>query len=258
MPQLTRINIYPIKSLDGHSVEHARVLPSGALEHDRRYAIFDRHGDWVNGKRSPSIHVLRSTFDEANNRLRLRLAEDAEEHSFHMERDRAALAALLSDYLGFAVDLMENSAAGFPDDVESPGPTVISVATLREVGSWFGLGVDETRARFRPNLEIDGVEPFWEDRLVGEEDRVVRFRIGSAELLGTNPCQRCPVPTRHPWTGIVTPLFARRFGEQRAATLPTWAPASRFDHFYRLAVNTRPSGVTSHVLRVGDEVSILE
>ncbi len=41
MPRLARIVIYPVKSLDGVALEQARQLPSGALEHDRQWAIFD-------------------------------------------------------------------------------------------------------------------------------------------------------------------------------------------------------------------------
>jgi hypothetical protein len=39
--------------------------------------------------------------------------------------------------------------------------------------------------------------------------------------------------------------------------LPDWAPASRFDHFYRLCVNTRPVHSRQITLRVGDEIKIL-
>lgn len=259
MPRLARIDIYPIKSLDGQSVDSAQVLANGALADDRRYALVDRQGDFVNGKRSAAFHRLRSHVDFARQRLTLCVEGSAEAREFDLDGQRADLSAWLSDFFGQAVELVENTDGGFPDDTESPGPTLISVATLDEVGRWFGgLPLDETRARFRANLEIGGVEPFWEDRLVAEADRVVRFRIGEAELLGTNPCQRCAVPTRHPTTGEVWPGFAKKFAAQRADTLPKWSPASRYDHFYRLAVNTRRRGARPCLLRVGDEVHVGE
>ena len=46
------------------------------------------------------------------------------------------------------------------------------------------------------NLEFATAEPFWEDRLYGLAGSVVPFQIGTARLAGTNPCQRCVVPTR--------------------------------------------------------------
>jgi uncharacterized protein YcbX len=119
------------------------------------------------------------------------------------------------------------------------------------------LSVDEVRDRFRANLEIDAAEPFWEDRLVAENLGMVRLQIGDAQLLGTNPCQRCPVPTRNPYSGEPLHGFAKTFAERRQETLPEWAPASRFDHFYRLAVNTRPVHARECTLRIGDEVRIL-
>jgi uncharacterized protein YcbX len=135
---------------------------------------------------------------------------------------------------------------------------LISTATLSEVAGWFdGMTLDDARLRFRANLEIDGVEPFWEDRLVADGDREVRFRIGQAELFGTNACQRCVVPTRDPRTGEPLREFARQFARHRQERLPAWAPAARFDHYYRLALNTRPALAVQRELTVGDELTIL-
>jgi uncharacterized protein YcbX len=36
---LSRIDLFPIKSLDGVSVAAARINPTGILEHDRVFAI---------------------------------------------------------------------------------------------------------------------------------------------------------------------------------------------------------------------------
>ena len=40
-PYLSRITIYPIKSLDGQDVDEAVVLRTGALAHDREYCLID-------------------------------------------------------------------------------------------------------------------------------------------------------------------------------------------------------------------------
>jgi uncharacterized protein YcbX len=257
MPSLARILIYPIKSLDPIEVSEATVLPGGALEHDRRFALFDREGRLVNGKRTPAIHRLRPQFDLAAGTVELHAGQAP--RTFHLDADRAALEAWLSDHLGTAVSLRENRSAGFPDDTECPGPTIVSTATLREVARWFpGMAVDEARLRFRANLEIDDVDPFWEDRLYRDEGQTVSFRIGSVSFLGTNPCQRCVVPTRSPTTGERTVDFMSLLEERRYETLPHWATRSRFDHFYRLAVNTRPASGTGGVIRVGDEVTVAE
>ncbi|RUT02824.1 hypothetical protein DSM106972_057440 [Dulcicalothrix desertica PCC 7102] len=47
IPYVSRLFIYPIKSLDRVSVESINVLKSGALERDREFAIVDKLGNLV-------------------------------------------------------------------------------------------------------------------------------------------------------------------------------------------------------------------
>lgn len=256
MPQLSRIRIYPIKSLDPLEVDESVVLPGGALRHDRRFALSGAGGQLINGKRNARVHSLRATFDRDCRAVTL--SSGGESRVFNLDGDLAGLAAWFSRYFDQPVTILENSAAGIPDDTDAPGPTVVSDATLAEVASWFSpLSADETRLRFRANLEFNGVEPFWEDRLYSEVDIPVHFRIGQVELEGTNPCQRCVVPTRSPSNGEIWPGFAKHFEDRRFETLPYWATRSRFDHFYRLAVNTRVVPGKHGVIRVGDDVEII-
>ncbi|MDB5289022.1 MAG: domain protein beta barrel domain protein [Phycisphaerales bacterium] len=256
MAHLERILIYPVKSLDGLSVPTIRVLASGALEGDRRFALMDSQKKYVNGKRNSRVHYLRSSFDAMTRTLHLRDAASRQCGSFDIDHDRPRLHAWLSEYFGIPVELEENPAAGFPDDTDSPGPTLISTATLHEVASWFpGLDADQMRKRLRANLEIGGVPPFWEDRLYGPAGVTRRFRIGSVEFAGVNPCQRCVVPPRDPNSGESYPEFAKIFARKREETLPPWAERSRFNHFYRLAINTLlPAGGGGKAICVGDEI----
>ena len=54
---------------------------------------------------------------------------------------------------------------------------------------------------------------------------------------------------------IAEPAFAKIFGKRRRKGLPPWAEKSRFDHFYRLTVNTRiPTSEAGKELHAGDEV----
>ena len=76
MPYLSRITIYPVKSLEGYDVDEATVLPGGALDYDRRFAIRDAAGKWVNGKRTDDVHRLRSSFDLASRTLELRIGDN--------------------------------------------------------------------------------------------------------------------------------------------------------------------------------------
>ena len=159
---------------------------------------------------------------------------------FSLLDEQREIGEWLSNALGIACGLAENPAGGFPDDTDSPGPTLVSTATLEEVARWFpGLTLDETRRRFRANLEVGGVEPFWEDRLVGPTGTEVPFQIGAVRWLGVNPCQRCVVPSRDSTSGESRPVSKKPSPSSASARLPAWAPRERFNHFYRLAVNTQ-------------------
>jgi uncharacterized protein YcbX len=246
------ISLHPIKSLDPLTVEAALVLPSGALEHDREFALFDEQGKVINGKREPGIQGVRATYD-----LERFIVALNESRPFHLVSDRREIERWIESLLGIRVFMERNTQTGFPDDLESPGPTIVGSATLREVSGWFGITDPlEARRRFRANIELATDEPFWEDRLFGEADTIAEFRVGDVTILGVNPCQRCAVPSRDPSTGRVTPDFQRVFAEKRAESLPAWATKSRFNHYYRLAVNTRiPATEAGKFVRVGDAVS---
>ncbi len=258
MPYLAKITLYPIKSLDGVEVPQTQILPSGALKCDRKFAIFDPQDRFINGKRNPRIHLLRSHFNLDKQIVSLQIPHIGSK-DFHLHLDREALTEAFSDFFGMTVRIQDNDVMGFPDDTKSPGPTIISTATLTEVASWFpGVSVEQVRRRIRANLEVDGVPAFWEDGLFTETGDTISFRIGDALFLGVNPCQRCVVPTRNPETGQVYDRFQQIFVSQRQKTLPLWVNKSRFNHFYKLGVNTRISPLTpSHVLSVGDRIEMI-
>ncbi len=259
MPYLARILIYPIKALDGIALTQATVLQSGALKYDRQFAIFDEQGRFVNGKRNPQVHLLRTSYDLDAHIVSLQVQDTEQTQVFHLDQERTELEAWLSNYFGKSVHLRENSLQGFPDDINACGPTLISTGTIEAVASWFPeISTHEMRRRLRANVEIADVPPFWEDQLFGEAGDLVQFQIGSIRFEGVNPCQRCVVPTRDSLTSKTYPDFQKIFVAKRQETLPSWVSASRFNHFYRLSVNTRiPESETDKILRLEDEVTIL-
>ena len=252
--QLSQISIFPIKSLGGLQLESSPLLPSGALKGDREFAIFNAMGVVVNAKRNASIHKIRSQYEWLNRSITLS-GTGLTSATFHLDGDRAEIGVWLSEFFKFEVHLEQNEDMGFPDDPVSPGPTIISTQSLDCVASWFdGMTVEEMRSRFRTNLELDAPKAFWEDQLFGSTDHLKPFTIGNVNFYGVNPCQRCIVPTRDSISGEVTLAFQRTFLNHRNATLPASVDRSRFNHFYRLAVNTRSSH--GGVVRVGDHVDI--
>lgn len=258
-PHLSRIWVFPIKSLDGVAVPHATMLSSGPIAYDREFAIIDEHGQRVNGKRTADIHRIRSEFDLEQRTVTLWTEGATEKHSFHLDGDRTQLEYWLSDYFGYRVTLQHDPHMGFPDDAIASGPTVVSVATLETVASWFDQSLDETRRRFRANLEIADVFPFWEDELFDATGQPIQLHLGDVVLTSSNLCQRCIVPTRNPTTGESFPGFQKQFNQQRQATLPKGAIASQFNHFYKLTLNTKslPSNA-GKAIHVGDLVQQID
>lgn len=258
MPYLKHITIFPIKSLDGLELTQATFSKGGAIAHDREFAIVDQQGEFVNGKRTDKIHQLRSTFDLTARTVTITIQDSNHSQQFHLDNERQAFASWLSDFFGYPVELKQDLHIGFPDDPDASGPTVVSTATLEAIASWFpGLSVEEVRRRFRTNLEIDDVPPFWEDQLFGEAGQLVPFQIGEVMLKGSNPCQRCVVPTRDSVRGDRYPNFQKTFIAKRQETLPEWALPQRFNHFFKLTVNTHVAELEAgKTIQVGDEVKL--
>jgi hypothetical protein len=260
-PKLANIRLHPIKALDPVSVSEARISPSGGLALDRAWALYSVDGKWVNGKRTPLVHLIRAGFSPGLSFVTLSVPTDRRKipsRTFAFPDAYQDAAEWFSVFFEQQI-LVRYSPGGFPDDTIANGPTIVSTASLQAVSAWFpGLSVDDMRLRFRTTLELDGVPAFWEDRLFGENERsVVRFTLGEVAFEGSNPCARCPVPPRDPFTGITLDGFQKRFTQLREATLPPWSPRSRFDHFYRLATNTRvPSSESGKPLRLADPLNL--
>lgn len=283
MPTLDRITIYPVKSLDGLDLDEAVLLPSGSLEHDRRWQLVDMEGRVVNAKRTAICHAIRAAYDLGAGLIDLAVDPAAvaaaaipgierlaalRPASFPLVPGPDGPCGWLAEAFGMDVLLIERREGGFPDDREAPGPTVISTATLQEVARWFGFDLVESRRRFRANLELGGCEAFWEDSLASPARPELQpsfsdlpadlpadpyadlpppegreFSFGEVRFKATNVCRRCVVPTRDSRTGAVTAHFRDAFDARRARALPSEVDASAWSHCYRLGVNSRTAAM---------------
>jgi uncharacterized protein YcbX len=299
MPTLDRITIYPVKSLDGIDVTEARVLSSGGLEHDRRWQLIDIDGRVLNAKRSPLFHAIRAEFDLDARLVTLAIDPLAIEARAIPGVERLAslapdtfplvpgadgpcgwLAEALraSETHSKGVLLLERADGGFPDDRETPGPTLVSTASLEEIARWFGFDLTEARRRFRANLELGGCDAFWEDTLASPARENVpslfdlpadlptdpyadlppleprEFTIGEARFRATNVCRRCVVPSRNSRTGAVTTAFRDAFEARRGRGMRADVDSGGWGTLYRLGVNsTAPAQVS--VLSCGGAVT---
>ncbi|MCU0567398.1 MAG: MOSC N-terminal beta barrel domain-containing protein [Oculatellaceae cyanobacterium Prado106] len=239
MPYLSKILLYPIKSLDGVEVSAATILPGGALAQDREFAIVDAQGKWVNAKRTDQIHRLRSHYNLPDRTVTLKIDDQEATETFHLDESRSPLESYLSDFFGFPVQLQQNLHMGFPDDVNASGPTLVSVESLQTVATWFNLSAEEVRRRFRANLEISDAPTFWEDQLLAEAGQLLPFSLGQVQFLGSHTCSRCVVPTRDSWTGDRNSQFQKQFITRRQSEIPEGVKRDRFDHYYRFTLNTQ-------------------
>jgi uncharacterized protein len=250
-PVVSRLTVYPIKSLDGVAVPQAAVRPGGSLNYDREFALFTAEGRTVNAKKFPTIQAVRADFNLNYHLVTLAVAGRAD--TFMLYADTARIAEWFSDYLGQTVTLRQNTDTGFPDDQDRPGPTVLAEATLAAVATWFGLEVAEVRRRFRANIELSPAEPFWEEHLLAAVDQDRPFTLGAVQVMGLKACARCPVPARHPDTGEATPQFQAQFMAWRQQHLPAYAHPAQYPHYYHLSVNTRiPASEQGKVIHLGD------
>lgn len=253
MGRLTRIAVHPIKSLDQHVRERVTITEHGGLDGDRRFAIVDDEGRFVNGKRTSDVHRLRATVDNEMSTVTLRTHQGTDGESFDLEADRAAIDGWLSEYFGYAVRLRRTNGPAMTD-IGDPGPTIISTTTLETVAAWFpGIDSEEMTRRLRPNLVVDGVSAFWEDRLATGGTVV----IGDASLEGVKPVPRCAVPSRDPSTGAVYDGFRETFVRKRRETFPSWAEPTDFPGYFTLMAATHsPQATRGSTLSVGDHVEL--
>jgi uncharacterized protein len=256
------MRLHPIKALDSVPVNEARIGTGGGLAFDRVWALYSADGQWVNGKRNAAVHLIRAAYAPDLSSVTLSVPGDSRKiptKTIAFPGDTAAPAQWFSNFFEQPITV-RYSPEGFPDDSIANGPTIVSTASLQAVCELFpGMAIDEVRSRFRTTLEIDGVPAFWEDQLFGEQERsAVRFRIGEVHFEGSNPCARCAVPPRDPRTGDIIPGFQKRFSDFRRANIPSWTSEVRFNHYYRLATNTRVALTQSgRILRLGDPVVFL-
>lgn len=272
-PKVLHLCRFPVKSFPPMPEDEITVLADGRVLGDREFAFVDTKGNFLNGKRTDKIHGIKLTCDAIEDEPEGHYDFHINDRSFAYPAEKRDIEKWMNELLGEECELIhfqdnDPDALNFTDDHEASGPTIIGIDSLWEVGRWFvdDLGndkgglINDLRLRFRSNIELGWIPPFWEDRLFGETpEEEVRFRIGEVEFIGTNPCQRCVVPSRNPLTGEKLPNFVKKFKEQREATLPDWTWPQRFDHYYRLGVNTRVASVPKGggKVRFNDPIEIL-
>ncbi len=265
MPTLATISIYPVKSLRGHDVLISRVEHMG-LENDRRLMVVDPSGLFLTQRQHAQMALVTPLLDA--NRVTLsapgmnNLTFELIKLGKHMNVeiwsssgvdaiDQGDLAAeWLSEFLKMPARLVRineelprkvnpdyaldpDDRVGFADGFPI---LVISQESLDDLNKRLEIPIPMNR--FRPNIVINGVEPF-------AEDGWKRIRIGQVEMGLVKPCARCNVPTIDQDTA--------KSGKEPNATL---ARFRKFDGKVLFGMNVIP--INPGVIKTGTPVEILE
>ncbi|QJD94544.1 MOSC domain-containing protein [Mucilaginibacter robiniae] len=210
MFQISQLYIYPVKSLGGISVTEAQVTSRG-LQHDRRWMLVDEHNQFLSQRTLPQLALFKLNF--VVNGLQVTYADDCSivipfqpttteyiEVTIWNDQCKAqlvstAISKWFTGKLGYTCKLVympDETHRGIdlryasPDDITSFADEyqllLISQNSLDDLNSRLNEAVPMNR--FRPNMVITALEPYWEDQLE-------HFTIGSISFYGVKLCARC-------------------------------------------------------------------
>ena len=257
--------VYPVKSCKGRAVSASQVTRRGLLD-DRLYMLVNWQGEFVTQREYPRLAFVDAW--ASNGELRLTAPQMPElslqpvtcgplvNVSIWSDECQAidqgsAVSDWFSKYLDFPCRLVrmsdshprsvDSSYAQAADDNVSFADgfpiLVTSTASLVDLNSRVGMPL--VMERFRPNLVIEGCEPY-------AEDHWRRLRIGEWECRLVKPCARCKITTIDPSTALV--------GKEPLITLATYRRLPPLGVVF--GQNAIPLGSGS--ISLGDSVEVLE
>jgi uncharacterized protein YcbX len=258
-PTISRIRIYPIKALDPVELQEAEIGVH-SLRYDREFAMITPDHRYMNSKRTGRVNELKATYDLSNDLVNLMPRAGGSVESFHLIHDRRKLEMYLENFFGEPLSLIQSKNGELMDIPTASSVTIVSEASLKSLHEEFSdRTLEDVRLRFRATIELIGVDPYWEENLVGEPGVGMRIQVGDVEMIGVSPRARCNVPPRNPLTGITDKTFVKRMMKSREATLPENSHLSVYGNLYHLTINTYiPETQKGKWLRVGDELKIVE
>lgn len=258
-PCVKEIRIYPIKSLDPVEVQQADI-GIHSLKYDRNFALLGEDGRFINGKRTGLVNQLKASYDLENQFVFLSRRGEEDIQKFELKPDNPEFIGYLEDFFGMKLLLLQNFKGELMDIPTHSSVTVVSTATLLSLqNDMKDHTLEDLRLRFRANIEIDGVEAFWEERLFRTPGIGVRFTVGEVEMIGVSPRARCNVPPRDPMNGETDKTFIKKMMESRMSSLPTDSTLLQYGNTYQLTVNTYLSpDQAGKTIKIGDPVEIKE
>lgn len=213
MPELSKINTFPIKGLRGYELAAATLVKAGGIGGDRKLAIAT-DSDFDESAWSSSRSFLINAVNDGL--LKLNVIWDGstvslskpngQSISLNIE-DPADLALFNSRLPEWLSDIVPNIAnpklVKRPTNTTPPGMwdfrdselSIINLASVDNLSSAIGNDLDPNR--FRGNLVMSGMPAWSEFGLIGW-----RYRLGESELEFLRPMRRCPATEVDPNTGL--------------------------------------------------------
>ena len=268
--RVSQIRIHPVKALRGYGVDAAVVEPRG-FRWDRRYMVTTPEGEFltqrdchrmapVTARVEPTLggsdaHVVLHAAGErplplpkgpnGTGVLSVRVWDDRVMAVWVSRKaDRWLSRVLERDvqlvFMPESTHRAVDPAYGTGDDIVSfaDGYPYLAIGDGSLSALNARLEAPVSMERFRPNLTIEGAEPF-------AEDTWKVLRVGEVEFVNLKPCARCVVTTIDPDSGVP--------GREPLRTL---AELRRRDGKVYMGVNLVPRGTGT--IRVGDSVLVLE
>ena len=264
---VTAIHIYPVKSCRGIALAAANLTTTG-LRDDRHWMLVRPNGRFVTQRELPRMALIATAVGEAGLTLS---APAMAPFSVAREARGESCAVTVWKFAGRGIDCGDPAAQWCSQFLETPlrlvrfdasvprlcnlewtagaravtefsdgfPVLVISRASLDELNS--RLPRPLPMERFRPNVVIDDVGPY-------DEDRMHELRAGEVTLRIVKPCTRCSITTTDQNLGAVD-------GVEPLATLKTY----RFDAALRGVMFGQNAIVVSGVgatLRVGQRFEV--
>ncbi len=271
--RIAQLFVHPVKSCAGIEVSDCLLVETGP-DLDRQWMDVDERGDMLTQRGLPRMALIRTAFRHeevvlrAPGMLALHLAVDRVEAPTRVRvwddevaaYDMGPLAAQwCTDFLGRPARLARfdpeqrrlsnkrwtgdlDAENGFADAFPLLVTGSASLAELNRRLAAAGHATVDMR-RFRPNLVLDGLEPF-------DEDHLDELRIDTADgevlLRLVKPCVRCTVPSVDPDTG--------EQGHAVSDMLATFRADARMDGGITFGMNAVIVEGIDRTLRVGQAV----
>jgi uncharacterized protein YcbX len=205
------------------------------------------------------VNQLQATFDDTLENVTFNKRGSIEKTIFNLNNEIEQIELFLSIYFNTKVNLIKNEEGRLMDIPDQSSVTVVAYETMQHLSNTLGDSIDTFRLRFRANLEISNVPPYWEECLANDDsENGVIFQIGDVKMIGKSLRARCNVPPRSPFTGETDKTFIKRMIESRERNIPAWSQINKMGSLYHLTVDTFiPDSETGKEIKIGDLVQLM-